>query len=192
LADPYPIGGTIRDIDGNKIADNTTTVIAIDITKSTSNNRVSTSCVTDPTDGSYALDLANLVDKDETSIDYSNEDRIQIVAYDADDRYYACERHTVDTGSAAPVIDIYLHSGPSHLGRVRYLGGFASNANSSATYFHIYDMEKDALIARIDIGANTTVSLPTSIIGTEIKGGMCIVYDGDGTNAYTSFVRSVK
>lgn len=189
--DPYPIGGTIYDHAASAVTDATTTVIAINVTKSISEGtRVSTSIVTDATDGSYAIDLANETNEAGTVVAYADGDKIQILSYDANRRYYACKRHTVDISAGAPAIDIYLQPGPPHLQTERFLGGFASNSHSSATYFHIYDIERDALVCRVDCVANSTSAMPTSVIGVRIKGGMCIVYPG--TEQYIHFIRSVK
>lgn len=191
MAGPYPFGGTIYDIAGVAVTDDTTTVLAINVTKSTSNNRVTTSDTTDPVDGSYAVDMANLQDETGTDVEYSDGDAIQLHVFDANGSYYAGERATINISEGPPsTTNIYLHPGSPHLGTCRLLGGFANNQSGAALYFDIYDIENDAKVCRVNVATVASAALPLSVVGREIPGGMCIVYSG--TTQGISFVRSVK
>lgn len=187
----YLIGGIVYNILGNADTSGTATVIAINVTKSTSEgSRVSVSGTTDPTDGSYALDMADETDENGNAVAYEDGDKLQIHTYDVDQSYYAGERHTLDISAGAPDFNLYLHPGGPHLGDCRLLGGFANNESTSASYFDIYDIENDAKVCRVNVATVSVESLPLSVVGRKMPGGMCIVYSG--TDQAISFVRSVK
>jgi len=181
----YPLTGIVKDIDASTAKSGVTCTVW-NITKGT--RLASSDEVTTQADGSFSLDLANLPG----TTPYENGDRLQVVFYILSENKCVNIRYTVDTAgypNGKNLGTVYLHVGQPHLVPTRIIGGWVANSSAGNLYVDIYDRADDNLVGRVEVLANATVTLPASLIGMEIDGGICLVAEETTTvSTYTTLI----
>ena len=168
MANPYPIDGTIYDLDGST-AVNQAQVVVLD---STSGERIS---MKTNSSGQFILDIANLASG------YSNGDKLQITAtYGSGSAIRSLsKRHTVDTGLGAySVGSMVLHEGEEPFGTCTItFAGATSTTDQTVSW---YD-RNDNVVFKLSMLAKTTSTYPFGYLGQKMDGGFIRAFSSEST-----------
>jgi hypothetical protein len=167
---PYPISGTVKDVDGSTALKDVT-VTLYNVTKEKWLN-ASDAGVSDAS-GHYTLDLANIIGG------YEDDDKLQVVAMDSTGTKVMEFRHTVDTDTGSLSQDIVMHPGIAVCSTCRLTTAVVANSHSGGLYVDFYDRKNDTLIMRVEVPAGDTVPLHFGYArsGKLFDGGICIIYE---------------
>lgn len=167
----YPITGVIYDVDGSTLmSSGTVRVIDVTLGESVEGNIES--------DGSFSVDIVNLTS------DYSNNDKLQVVAYDTDKVKSTELRHTVNTTlDGYDAGTLYMHWTKPILGTSKLFGLVISNKDDTNEYtVDFYDRTNDDKLLSCDVGVNSSFSPNLSFKGIKFDGGICVIRESDAAN----------
>jgi len=168
---PYPITGTVKDVDGS------TTFYpgSIKIYDVTLGESISGSIASD---GSFSVDIANLTSS------YSNGDALQVVIYNSRSTKSTEFRHIVNTGLPGyEAGTLYMHWTKPLLGTATVIGGVMSNKSTGALTVDFYDRKYDDKKLSCDVPATNTIPIPMLFKGVEFEEGICIIRESDAANS---------
>lgn len=167
---PYPIDGTIYDIDGSTLVSGAI-VAALDVT---TGEKIST---TTNVLGQFQLDLANLTSG------YTANDKCQLTAsYGTVSGQRSLSRRWTISGAYANNYDastMVLHSGSDPFGTCDITFASHTNSHSASLYVSYYDRTNDNLVFRIENVTRTTITLPFGYLGKKMAGGFIRIFESE-------------
>lgn len=168
----YPISGVVYDTDGTT---KMTSGIVV-LINTTLDERISDESI--ESDGSFSVDAAN------TTTEYSNGDKLQVLIYNSNNTKSTEFRHTLDTGETGyNKGDVYMHWTQSVLRTARLKSLVVSNKHDSNEYtVDLYNREDDEVLLTIDVGTNDTKSIFLGLEGLKFDGGICVIRQSDAAN----------
>lgn len=174
---PYPVDGTVYDIDGVNLV-NSAFVVALNATTGEKISMKTNSV------GQFLLDLANLTSG------YSNGDLLQVTAtYGTGSGIRSLsKRHTVSTVAGAYAIgNMVLHPGEDHFGDCSITFAFITSDTSVRTCDY-YD-RNDNLVFRIGSIASSTGELAFGYLGIRMDKGFIRIFSSEtASQCYSSAI----
>jgi len=171
---PYPIGGTVKDIDASTLVEGAT-VIVKNATKGTQLSTTTNSI------GEWLIDLANFTG----ATPYADNDVIYVII-DYPNRYEHY-RTTVDTAVGAETKNLILRAGSNpastsqfNYGGCRLYAGTISNASGGALTVDLYEIESDTRKCRFQVPTVSSHSFHYGKMGLEFRGGILVLTGGTG------------
>jgi hypothetical protein len=166
---PYPIDGTVYDIDGStKVAGATVIAFNVDTGERTS--------TTTDSSGDFLIDMANFASG------YSDGDRIQgTISYGSGSGIRCMSRrHTIDTAVGAySAGDVVLHPGTDPFLTCHITFAGHSNTHTAKLYVDFYDRTNDVLVFRIEAPLGGSASFPFGYLGQKMDGGFIKVFEDE-------------